>query len=84
MLYVCHPVICLFDKISNFQIRILFFLLSAEKESLFGQCFFVGPIRDLFSKFKKSKYQNFMKKATHWMTYKEQKKIKFLNNVSSC
>ena len=34
---------------------LLLFIFSREKESLIGQCFFVGPIRDLFSKLEKQK-----------------------------
>ena len=59
----------------NFEVRIfgIVYFQQRKREFDWSTFFCWTNKRPIFS-VKKSKYQNFIKKATHWMTYKEQKK----------
>ena len=62
--YCSWYVIRWFANLTKFRILkyeyLLLFTFSWEKESLIGQRFFVGPIRDLFSQLKKKRKQIFV------------------------
>ena len=79
MLYVCHPVICWFDKILNFEVRtfvIVYFQLSKREFDGSTIFYWTNKISIFSVKKKENKYSyykiwNFVKFANHRMTYKE-------------
>ena len=62
MSYVCHPVICYFDRISNLEVRIFAIVyFQLRKREFDWSTFFVGPIRDLVFPLKKGNKYSYLK-----------------------